>query len=370
MILSVSKNAFMKSLSLIKGIVDRKSTMPVLNHFLLDCSAEPLLYATDLDTAIKIQGSDFQVKKPGTLAIPAKTFIPLISELEGDILLEARENFKLRISAGKVSAEIACLDPQEFPQWPEIEDGVELTISIDVLKEIIEKTAYAASDSDTRYVFNGILLHLTAQGLRAVGTDGHRLALYKRSEEHFSSETIGKIKQELKVILPKRAMKELQRLIEDEMVTIKAGKNHVLFRSGNLEFLTKVIEGTYPNYEQVIPKSCSKRFTSAKEDLEKALKRVSIISRERSNAIKLDLRDHILRVSASNPDLGNIEEELSVVYEGDPFTIGFNARYILDSLQVIESEKIVMEFNDPLGPSIIKGEGDEIYLSVIMPMRI
>lgn len=366
MILSVPKNEFMKSLSQIKGIVEKKSTMPVLNHFLLDCRGEPILYATDLDTAIKLRGSEFTVEKPGALAIPARTFIPLISELEGDILLEAKENFKLRISAGKVSAEIACLDPQEFPQWPDIEDGVEITIPIKILKEIIEKTAYAASDSDTRYVFNGILFHMTAQGLRAVGTDGHRLALYKGAPEDAEFNVTG----ELKVILPKRAMNELKRLIEDERVTIKAGKNHVLFKSAGLEFLTKVIEGTYPNYEQVIPKSCSKRFTSSKEDLEKSLKRVSIISRERSNAIKLDLKSDTLKVSASNPDLGSIEEELSVRYEGEPFTIGFNARYILDSLQAIAAEEIIMEFNDPLGPSILRGAGDERYLSVIMPMRI
>lgn len=366
MILSVSKNEFMKSLSQIKGIVEKKSTMPVLNHFLLDCRDEPLLYATDLDTAIKLHVSDFRVKKPGVLAIPARTFIPLISELEGDILLEAKENFKLKISAGKVSAEIACLDPQEFPAWPDIADGVDITIPIKVLKEIIEKTAYAASDSDTRYVFNGILFHFAPQGLRAVGTDGHRLALYKGAPEGAEF----KINEELKVILPKRAMKELKGLIEDERVTIKAGKNHVLFKSGGLEFLTKVIEGTYPNYEQVIPKSCSKRFISIKDDLEKSLKRVSIISRERSNAIKLDLKANALKVSASNPDLGSIEEELSVRYEGELFTIGFNARYILDSLQAIETEEIIMEFNDPLGPSILRGAGDDSYLSVIMPMRI
>ncbi|MCX7794122.1 MAG: DNA polymerase III subunit beta [Thermodesulfovibrionales bacterium] len=364
MILTVLKNEFMKYLSQIKGIVDKKSTMPVLNHFLLDCRKEPLLYATDLDTAIRLHCSEFRVKRPGALAIPARTFIPLISELEGDILLEERENFKLKISAGKVSAEIACLDPQEFPLWPDIEDGVELTIPIKVLKEIIEKTVYAASDSDTRYVFNGILLHLTKEGLRAVGTDGHRLALYRAMDSELN------IQQELKVILPKRAMNELRRLVEDEMVTIKAGKNHVLFQSGSLEFLTKVIEGTYPNYEQVIPKSCLKKFTSTKENLEKGLKRVSIISRERSNAIKMDLKENTLKLSASNPDLGAIEEELSVGFEGEPFTIGFNARYLLDSLQVIESEEIIMEFNDPLGPSILRGSGDDSYLSVIMPMRI
>ncbi|MFN3740464.1 MAG: DNA polymerase III subunit beta [Thermodesulfovibrionales bacterium] len=366
MILTVSKNELMKSLTDIQGIVERKSTMPILSHFLLDCHAKPYLYATDLDTAIKIQNLEFKIQKEGAIAIPAKTFISLIKELEGDIVLEAKENFKLKISAGKVSAEIACLNPQEFPAWPEIEDGNELTLPVKALKDIIEKTAYAASDADTRYVFNGILLHLQKEGLHAVGTDGHRLALLRLE----GKDAKFNIQEEFKVILPKKAVNELKRLVSDDTVTIKIGKNHVLFKTPNMEFLTKVIEGTYPNYEQVIPRSSTKTLISLKTDLEKALRRVSIISRERSNAIKLDMKDNTLIVSASNPDLGSAEEELSVKYDGDPFTIGFNARYILDTLEVIEKDEIVMQFNDPLGPSLLKGAGDENYLSVIMPMRI
>lgn len=366
MILSVTKNELMKGLTDIQGIVERKSTMPILSHFLLDCHKEPYLYATDLDTAIKIQNLNFTVQKQGAIAIPAKTFSYLVKELEGDIVLEAKENFRLKITAGKVSAEITCLDPAEFPAWPEIEDGNELTLSVKALKDIIEKTAYAASDADTRYVFNGILLHLQKEALHAVGTDGHRLALLKI--EGKDAKIISQ--DEFKVILPKKAVTELKRLISDDTVTIKIGKNHVLFKTPNMEFLTKVIEGTYPNYEQVIPKASTKTLISSKTDLEKALRRVSIISRERSNAIKLDMRDNTLIVSASNPDLGSAEEELSVKYDGEPFTIGFNARYILDTLEVIEKDEIIMQFNDPLGPSALKGVGDENYLSVIMPMRI
>ena len=360
--LTVSKDQLLKSLADIQGIVERKSTMPVLNHFLFDCSGEsPVLYATDLETAIR-ETIDLRPLKKGVLAIPAKTFISFVKELEGDITLEAGENFSLTISSGKITLNLACLDPKEFPAWPEVEDGTELSLSAALLRALIEKTVYAASDSDTRYVFNGILLHIQGKALTAVGTDGHRLALY-RSE--IPDDLPG-----IKVILPKKSVSELKKLVENQTVSIKIGKNHVLVRTAHLEFLTKVIEGTYPNYEQVIPKSSQRRLKVLKTDFEKALRRVSIISRERSHAVKFDMKDDSLVVSASNPDLGSAEEVISVIYEGEPFTIGFNAKYILDALGAIENDEVIMEFNDPLGPSLIKGYGDEGYLCVIMPMRI
>jgi DNA polymerase-3 subunit beta len=373
--LKVSKDLLLGSLEDIQGIVERKSAMPILSHFLFDCTGEiPLLYATDLETAIR-ETIEVKAEKKGVVAIPARPFISIVKELEGEITLEEGENFSLKISSGNINFNLACLDPKEFPNWPDIDPVVEINLRVDLLRTLIEKTVYAASDSDTRYVFNGILLHLQRDSLRAVGTDGHRLALYKSNidltiggESNSSGEL--KVPEEVKVILPKKAVSELRRLIEAQMVTLKIGKNHVLVKTPGIEFLTKVIEGTYPNYEQVIPRSAARRLRVEKEALEKALRRVSIISRERSNAVKFELSPSQLLISASNPDLGTAEERLPVDFDGDPFTIGFNARYILDSLDVIEKEWVIMEFNDPLGPSLLKGEDDEEYLSVIMPMRI
>lgn len=359
--LTVSKEILLKGLSNIQGIVEKKSTMPILSHFLLDCSGpSTVLYATDLETAVQVS-LNVKPSVEGALAIPAKTFISMVKELDEELTLTQGENFTLDIHSGKVSMRLSCLDPKEFPAWPEINDAVEVTLNGELLRELIEKTVYAASDADTRYVFNGILLNTQGGQLTSVGTDGHRLALFRTPVE---------IDSEIKVILPKKAVTELKRLLGDDPVTLLIGKNHVLFRTGDLQFLTKVIEGTFPNYEQVIPRSSARRFVVLKAGFEKALKRVSIISRERSNAVRLDMAEGILKVSAFNPELGSAEEELAVEYSGDAFTIGFNARYILDALQAVESDYIVMEFNDPLGPSLLRGDGDEEYLVVIMPMRI
>lgn len=357
----VSKEALLKRLTDIQGIVDKKTTMPILSHLLLDLRGDqPFIYATDLDTAIR-ELIEVKLEKKGALAIPARFLISAVKELEDEITVEEKDNYALELKSGKASIKINCLDPKEFPAWPEISDGVELTIPAMELKRLIEKTVYAASDADTRYVFNGILLHSKEGSLTAVGTDGHRLAMFKIQAG---------LDSEFKVILPKKAVSELKRLLEDETISLTIGKNHVLVKGSKIEFLTKVIEGSYPDYTQVIPKQAARRFIVKKAEFEKALKRVSIVSRERSNAVKLDMEGNFLRLSASHPDLGSASEEITIDYEGDAFTIGFNARYILESLAVIESDQIIGEFNDPLGPSLFKGLGDEEYISVIMPMRI
>ncbi len=362
--ITVSREELLRRLSDIQGIVEKKSTMPILSHFLLDVIDYPFIYATDLETAVRLHIRGEVIEK-GVVAIPAKPFISIVKELEGDIIIESKEKQWITVSSGRYRTRLASLDPQEFPQWPELQDGREITLSSSIINKIIERVTYAASESDTRYVLNGILLEIKAGNLIAVGTDGHRMALMKSPLSDEKSMAV-----ELKVILPKRAAMELKKLLKDEDVKIKVGKNHILFEISEGLFLTRVIEGTYPNYEQVIPKKASKNLLCNKEILAKALKRASIISRDRSNAVKLEMNDNLLRITSSNPDVGEAEEEFSVEYKGEPFVIGFNARFILDAIDEIEDENILMGFNEPLGASLLKGEKDDSYLCVIMPMRI
>lgn len=362
----VSRDELLKRLSDIQGIVEKKTTMPILSHFLLDSMDNPLIYATDLETAVKLP-LKAEVLDKGVVTVPARPFISMVKELDEEIVLESTEKQWITVSSGKYRTRLASLDSQEFPRWPEIQEGIEITLSSSIIDRIIESVSYAASENDTRYVFNGILLEIRGDSLKAVGTDGHRLALIKLPIG--AEDSSGQV-EEIKVILPKRAAMELRRLLKDGDVKLKVGKNHILFEISEGKFLTRVIEGTYPNYEQVIPKKVSKKFLCNKESLAKALKRASIISRDRSNAIKFDINDNLLRISSSNPDVGEAEEEINVEYSGETFTIGFNARFILDALGEIDDENVLMAFNEPLGPSLLRGEKDDSYLCVIMPMRI
>ena len=200
--------------------------------------------------------------------------------------------------------------------------------------------------------------------LIVVGTDGHRMALIET--------TIGqKVKEEIKVIVPRKTTSELKKFLDREgEVSMSIGKNHVLFTIGDIQFLARLIEGTYPNYHQVIPEKNDKLVVLDRAAYVKALKRVSVMSKERSNAIKVDLEPSLLKLSSSNPDLGEARDEVPVKYEGEALSAGFNARYLLDVLQAMKSETVTFELHDQLSPTLLKEEGNDKYKCVVMPMRI
>lgn len=365
--LSVSKDEMQDKLGDIQNIVEKRNTMPILSHFLLDAGKKgSYIVATDLETAIK-EPLEVKVEEEGRLCIPARKLFEIVREIDGDLSFESIDEQWLRVKAGNSDFRLACLPANEFPAWPAIEDVEEITIDATALMEMIEKTIYSAGESDTRYTLNGLLFHIQPQDkvFTIVGTDGHRLALIVKQMD-------GKVKDEKRMIVPRKAVSELRRFLnkEGEDVKIALGKNHLLFGVGNVQFLTRLIEGTYPNYEQVIPQANEKRVFIKRDTFIKALRRVSIMSRERANAVRFDLGEDSLILSSSNPDLGDAKEEVAVEYKGDRLSIGFNARYLLDALGVMASEKIILELQDPLSPVLVKEEGSEDYRCVVMPMRI
>jgi DNA polymerase-3 subunit beta len=362
----VSKDEILAKLSNIQNIVEKRNTMPILSHFLLDAGkAGSFITATDLDTALK-EPLQLTVEKEGKICIPARKMFEIVREVEGDLLCESVDEQWLKLKAGASSFRLACLSPKEFPAWPGMEDMEELELAGKVLAEVIEKTVYAAGESDTRYTLNGLLFHVVP-GIKVtvVGTDGHRLALITRSIE-------GTLKEERKLIIPRKAASELGKILDkrDGNVRMTLCKNHVLFSVGDMQFLTRLIEGTYPNYEQVIPSANDKHVVVQREAFVKTLRRVAIMSRERSNAVKVDLSDGLITITSSNPDLGEAHDELAVEYAGDSVSLGFNARYIIDILDAMASETVVLDLQAPLSPVLIREEKDEDYRCVIMPMRI
>lgn len=377
--LSVSREEMLEKLSNIQNIVEKRNTMPILGHFLLSAGKKSsYIIATDIETAIK-EPLDAKVEKEGKICIPARKLFEIVRELEGDLTVELIDEQWLKIKTGASDFRLACLPSAEFPAWPVLGDVEAITIDAPTLMEMIEKTIYSAGESDTRYTLNGLLFHIKTKDkwLSIVGTDGHRLAFIMRQMD-------GEVKEEKRIIVPRKAVSELRRFLpvakvggltaekdkEAEKVKISMGEKHLLFSVGNVQFLTRLIEGTYPNYENVIPQANEKKMFIDRSIFTKMLRRVSVMSRERASAVRFDIEEDKLVVSSSNPDLGEAKEEVSIDYKFDKITLGFNARYMVDILETMESEKVILELQDPLSPVLLKEDGNKNYKCVIMPMRI
>jgi DNA polymerase-3 subunit beta len=362
----VSKEEILAKLSNIQNIVEKRNTMPVLSHFLLDAGKQgSYIVATDLDTALR-EPLQVKVEKEGKICVPARKMFEIVREVEGELTFESIDEQWLKLKAGASNFRLACLPSKEFPAWPGMEDMEEISMSARTLAEVIGKTVYAAGESDTRYTLNGLLFHVAPESkITVVGTDGHRLALITR-------EIGGSTREERKLIIPRKAASELGKLLDksEENVKVTLGKNHILFTIGEMQFLTRLIEGTYPNYEQVIPSGNDKKVLVQRDTFAKTTRRVAIMSRERSNAIKVDLSEGLIALTSSNPDLGEAHDEIVVEYKGESLSLGFNARYLLDILEVMASERVALEMQAPLSPVLVTEENDENYRCVIMPMRI
>ncbi len=364
--LTVSKDELQEKLSNIQNIVEKRNTMPILSHFLLEAGKSgSFITATDLETALR-EPLALKVEKEGKICIPARKMFEIVREVDGDLSLESIDDQWLRIKTGASNFRLACLSSKEFPAWPGMEDMEEISLEAKTMAGLIEKTVFAAGDSDTRYTLNGLLFHITTDNrLSMVGTDGHRLAAMAKPIE-------GKISEEKKLIVPKKAAAELRKILEKREGSVKMvlSKNHVLFSIGDIQFLTRLIEGTYPNYEQVIPPANEKRIVIERAAFAKALRRVSLMAKDKTNAVKMDLGENRLTVTTSNPDMGEATDEIAVAYEGEKTALGLNARYLLDIIEVMSSDKVIMEFQGALNPVLIKDEQDADYRCVIMPMRI
>jgi len=372
--LRVTKDEMQDKLSNIQNIAEKRNTMPILSHFLLNAGKEDSnITATDIETALK-EPLSATVEQEGAICIPARKLFEIVKEMEGDLSFEIVDEQWLRVTSGKSTFKIACLSMNDFPTWPVLGDAEEITIDAQILLEMIEKTLYSAGETDTRYTLNGLLFHTKPQEkeLIIVGTDGHRLALLKKKID-------SEMKEEKKIIIPRKAVSELRRFLpttkkqegaDGEKVQILLGEKHMLFIIKGVQFLTRLIEGTYPSYENVIPYDNKKQMIIERDKFSKVLRRISVMSRERASAVKFDLEQDKLVVSSSNPDIGEAKEEISVDYKEEKLSLGFNARYIIDVMGAMVSDKVILKLQDPLSPVLLKEEGNEDYKCVIMPMRI
>lgn len=366
--LKVDREEIQKVLQNIQGIVEKKTTMPVLSHFLLKAAKTATIIATDLDISFT-RPLKAEVIEKGSLCIPARKLFEISKEVEDSILLESQENNWLKVSSGKSMFKLMGLSEDEYPTLPKVSRSEELSMDVDSLRSMLEKTIHSTGDTDTRYTLNGLLMHFVPKKknieLRIIGTDGHRLAF-------ITKDIAGELAEEKKIILPKKAATELRRLLEESegKTTVGLNKNHIFFSIGDIVLTTRLIEGTYPNYEQVIPQGNEKKVTINKVAFSKALRRTSIMSREKTNAIRFDLEQGKLTLSSINPDVGEAREEMAVQYKGESISMGYNARYLLDAIQSIDGESFGFDVQDPLSPTLMREGDGKFYKCVIMPMRI
>jgi DNA polymerase-3 subunit beta len=360
---TVFKNTIQKKLSNIQGVVENTNTMPILGHFLLDIAKEGShIVATDLETTLK-QSVEAEVEQEGRVCIPARKFFEIVRELDGEIILTLNEEGWLEVKCGASDFRLVTLPAEDFPAWPSMEASEEIMMDGESLLQMIKKTIYAAGASDTRYTLNGLCFHSKPEQnmLVVVATDGHRLAVIEKPVEE-------KIEKESKVIISRKAVMELKKLLSEGKVRVSIGENYVLFQASGALFLTRLIEGTFPDYKRVIPQSNEIKVILNREVFIKALRRASIITE--GNLVLFDISSGSIVISSSVPDHGDAKEEIHVDYMGESLEIGFNARYLLEALGVMDSEDVIFEIHDQISPAILRGEAEENYKYVVMPVRL
>lgn len=370
----VARDVFLKGLQRIQGVVDKKSTMPILSNILLEAQENGIrMVATDLEMGIR-GVYPAEIQEPGSVTLSAKKTYEIVRELTGeDVLLEADSQGHVTLRCERSEFRLLGTGKEDFPSLPDPEEMGSVELPPGDLKDMIRKTLFCVGESDTRYVLNGVYLRVGrgAEGavtVWMVGTDGHRLAEVNRSVAQSASQA----PQTTEVIVPRKAILELRRLLEDGEGTVRVGlaKNHVTFSMDHWVLISRLIEGNYPNYQQVIPSKREIEISQNRALLMGALRRVAIVAREKTGAVKLTLTPGSLLLHAENPDLGEAREELALPYEGKEVTIGFNARYLLEALAAMDQEEVTLGLQDPLSPCLITPQGDPGYRCVVMPMRI
>lgn len=360
---SISKEALLDGLQKVQHVVSTRTTLPILSNVLLSAADGHLTFTTtDLD--VGITGSvAATVEKDGSTTLPAKKLVNIIRELpasEVSISVDAKN--VASITCGPSFFKIIGLGEDDFPPLPDFASAATYRISQKLLKDGLKKTYYAISTDETRYVLNGIYTSFREGKLTLVATDGRRLAMVENDLEFPAN-------QETDVIIPTKAVQELQRLLGDEgEVIVQLSDSQVSFSVGDHLLVSKLIEGNYPNYRQVIPGDPAERVELPREAMLETVRRVALLSSEKSNSIKLVFSTNSLEVTANSPDVGEAEEKVEIPYEGKDMQIAFNPEFLKAPLQYLEEETVYLDLIDEMSPGVIRIDGSFLY--VIMPMRV
>lgn len=363
--IEVKRDDLLQSLQSVIGVVERKQTMPILANVLINIKSDHYsITATDLEVEL-ISYVYSENKEEFSFTAPGRKLLDICRALpnESIVQIENKDN-KIKVSSEKSKFNLTTLPENEFPVIKDIQTHNEITIPQDRLKQIIDKTHFSMAQQDVRYYLNGLLIELESNKIRAVATDGHRLALSSSIMEDEN-------KASTQVILPRKGVMELQRLLDGKNeIKVKLSDNHIQVKFETVSFTSKLIDGKFPEYGRVIPSNTENKLQANKNDLKIALSRAAILSNEKYRGIRLIIKTNELMIQAHNPEQEKAEESIAIEYEGSDIEIGFNVTYLIDALGVVSSDKVILSVVDNNSSCLISDPDDETSKFVIMPMRL
>jgi DNA polymerase-3 subunit beta len=368
--LVVRKNDLLRELQFFQGIVERKNTIPILANVLMEAKDDEVRFlATDLEVGLRSRCTA-AVAKNGSLTLPAKKFYEIIKSLPETDVRIAEDKGGVKVAADRFDSRMQTLPREDFPTLPEAGGSVSAILPRAAIREMVAKTQFAITGEDTRYFLNGALFVLRPDSMTLVATDGHRLALVNVPRDGKA----GSGAEEVRAILPKKTLGELGRLLADgdEDINYERGENHLFFDVGGRMLISRMIDGQFPAYERVIPKGNDKHIEFERDRLTNAVRRVALLSNERSRAVKFQIEQGKVDVTSSSPELGEAHEMLPVEYSGAAMQICFNAQYVLDFLASVSTDVVSFDLKDEVSQAVVKPVGAEgyDYTYVIMPMRV
>ena len=363
---TIQREDFLKPLQQVIGVVERRQTLPVLGNVLVNASKKQIkLTATDLEVELQAQVT-VPVTETGDITLPARKLLDICRTLPEEAQLDISvKKDRALVRSGKSRFTLSTLPATEFPVIDKIKSAKRITLPQNKLHELIERTAFSMAQQDVRYYLNGLMLEPANGILRAVATDGHRLAMCEIEAD--TGDSTGE-----QVIVPRKGVQELHRLLEDndEPVTVEVGSNHIRITTGELRFTSKLIDGRFPDYTRVIPKNADKQLLVNRDLLRQALTRTSILSNEKYRGIRLDVSENNIKIQAHNPEQEEAIEEIDATYSEEDLVVGFNVTYILDVLNVLDSSEVAVSLSDANSSALINQPGTDDCRYVVMPMRL
>jgi len=375
---TITKSEFFKGLQKSQGVADTKGAIPILSNILIEVVDSGIwIYATDLNIGIK-GFYNASVKSKGRFTANARKLFDIVRELpDADINVNQKSGVKrkehenefadlwINLSCGNYKTRLSGLPVDEFPAFPSYGEDYLVKFEPSQLKDMVRKTIFSISSDETRYTLNGTLLEAEGNTVKLVSTDGHRLSYIKNENPKI-------VEKKINVIIPQKTTSELLKLVEDdnEDVLFSIYENHAVFKKKNFVLVSRVIDGQFPNYEVVLPKNNDKRVILNKDVLIHALKRVSLLSDEKSKMVKFNIEKDNIELLSDTAGIGEAKEKVDVKYKGEGLSIGLNARYILDIMSAVDSNEIILDIKDSVSPTLFMQMNDENYKCVIMPMRL
>lgn len=365
---TIQRDDLYSVLQKVQSVVEKKNTVQILANILCTVEDDTLsLSATDLEVGIKVQ-VPVEKSESGQVTIAAKQFYDIIKELPSrPVRVHKKPNDWVEITSGKARFNVVSLSADEYPSLPSFEEQKYSDAKVPALLEMINKTSFAVSNDATRYHLTGVYLEKVDQNLmRMTATDGHRLS-YMDCEVFLDTPDFKR-----GIVIPKKGLNELKKLLEqlEDTVGIAFERGYFFVSAPNTYLFVRLIDGEYPDYRQVIPKETTRTALMSRDEFAAALRRVSLFAHEKSRSVKMTFKDNLLNIVSSNPDLGEAVEEIDCEYDGDEIEIGFNAKYFLDCLAVIASEKIEIKLKERLNPAILQSVDQRNHNYIVMPMRV